>query len=311
MTGIQAQHAFLRSLFQQVRDLEPDFPSSDEIRRLGIRACEVSPADTNDGTLEFEPCYFKPHPDKLLEIYPFHPDVEPDEYPVPISPVRSVQDLMNEWPTIYPPGVAPILENLRWTERSSYELDRIAFDQGQEIEDLIDSHLGVLRERTSADGLNGEFELNELRDQEWWDPDRTEEDPVTMEYFGQPKVWRVVNHDRYTGLPHSVMSCLADIYPTETNQGLTTHELRAIVNTMSLRVNHKPFRRCHIHPILVLSFMGDHKGRIIQASYDGKGLTLQYSQLWSFANPSTAPLELFVRYRLSEPIGGVRTLSIR
>lgn len=64
-------------------------------------------------------------------------------------------------------------------------------------------------------------------------------------------------------------------------------------------------------PSLVLSFMGDQKGRIIQASYNGKGLTLQYSRLWSFANSSTAPLELFIRYRLSEPIGGVRTLSIR
>jgi hypothetical protein len=83
-------------------------------------------------------------------------------------------------------------------------------------------------------------------------------------------------------------------------RGLTSHELRAIVNVMLLRVNHKPFGRCHIHPVcdfahftwlylryvqvLVLSFMGDYQGRIIQASYDGKGLILQYSQLWSFAD---------------------------
>ncbi|KAJ5383828.1 hypothetical protein N7517_001739 [Penicillium concentricum] len=87
------------------------------------------------------------------------------------------------------------------------------------------------------------------------------------------------------------MSCLGHVHPTEANQGLTTHELRAI--------------------LLVLSLMGDQKGRIFQASYDGKGLTLQYSRLWSLANPSTAPLELFVRYRLSEPIGGIRNLSIR
>ncbi|KAJ5960882.1 uncharacterized protein N7479_008032 [Penicillium vulpinum] len=312
MTCKQAQrHAFLRSLFQQVRDFEPDFPSPDEIQRLGIQVSEVSPADTNDGTLQFEPCYFKPHPEKLLEICLIHPDLEPDEQPHTISSVRSVQDLMNEWPTKYPPGVAPILTNLRWSERLDYDLDHTAFDQAYEIDAVIDSHLGASRQGTSINGLPDEFRLEQLRDQEYWEPDRTEDDPITMEDFDKPKTWRVVNHFRYTGLPHSVMSCLAHIEPTETNKGLTTHELRAIVNIMLLRVNHKPFRRCHIHPVLVLSFMGDQKGRIIQALYDGKGLSLQYSRLWSFENPSTAPLELFIRYRLSEPIGGVRTLSIR
>lgn len=56
--------------------------------------------------------------------------------------------------------------------------------------------------------------------------------------------------------------------------------------------------------------MGGHHGRIIQASYDGKGLILQYPQLWSFADIKTTPVELFVRYRLSEPVGAIRTLSL-
>lgn len=56
--------------------------------------------------------------------------------------------------------------------------------------------------------------------------------------------------------------------------------------------------------------MGDYQGRIIQASYDGKGLLLQYSQLWSFEDIKKAPVELFVRYRLSKPVGGVGTLSL-
>ncbi|KAJ5592195.1 hypothetical protein N7537_009099 [Penicillium hordei] len=109
-------------------------------------------------------------------------------------------------------------------------------------------------------------------------PDPRNGDPVTREDFYYPKVWRVVNHYQYTGLPHSAMSCLAHIRSAKTNHGLITHELIAIMNTMLLRVNHRPFRRCHIHPSL--SFMGDQKGKFIQASW-------------------------------SEPIGGIPTLSIR
>ncbi|KAJ5501244.1 hypothetical protein N7453_006061 [Penicillium expansum] len=134
-------------------------------------------------------------------------------------------------------------------------------------------------------------------------PDRREDGPHTYEGFEDPKPWRVVNHFRYASRPlkpHSFMSCLAQIWP-DTSQGLTAHELRAIVNMMLLRVNHKTFRRCHIHP-------GGLHGRSIQASYDGNGLTLQYSQLWSFAEIKKAPVELFAQYRLGKPVGHIRTV---
>ena len=58
--------------------------------------------------------------------------------------------------------------------------------------------------------------------------------------------------------------------------------------------------------------MGNRQARIIQALYDGKAPALQYSPLWNFADTETAPMEVFVRYRLSEPVGGdTHTLSIR
>jgi hypothetical protein len=58
--------------------------------------------------------------------------------------------------------------------------------------------------------------------------------------------------------------------------------------------------------------MGNRQARIIQALYDGKSLALQYSPLWNFADAETASMEVFVRYRLSEPVGGdTHTLSIR
>lgn len=83
-------------------------------------------------------------------------------------------------------------------------------------------------------------------------PHQRENDPPTYEGVEDPKLWQVVNHCRYTSRPlkpHSIISCLAQLWP-DTSQGLTTHELRAIVNIMLLRVNHKPFRRCHIHPVV-------------------------------------------------------------
>ncbi|OQD90061.1 hypothetical protein PENSOL_c062G10752 [Penicillium solitum] len=192
---------------------------------------------------------------------------------------------------------------------SDFPPERDPYIHAEDVENMINSHIRVGRYGphewfTLADLLNDE--------QERWDPHRRENDPLTYKRVEDPKPWQVVNHYRYTSRPlkpHSIMSCLAQLWP-DTSQGLTTHELRAIVNMILLRVNHKPFRRCHIHPILVLSFMGDYQGRIIQASYDGKGLILQYSQLWSFEDIKKAPVELFVRYHLSKPVGGVRTLSL-
>jgi hypothetical protein len=46
-----------------------------------------------------------------------------------------------------------------------------------------------------------------------------------------------------------IMSCVADVAVNDTDQGLTTPELGAIVNMMLARVNHRPFRNCHIHPV--------------------------------------------------------------
>lgn len=60
--------------------------------------------------------------------------------------------------------------------------------------------------------------------------------------------------------------------------------------------------------------MGNRHARIIQALYGGKALVLQYSPLWNFADAETARMDLFVRYRLSEPVGGesdTHTLSSR
>lgn len=52
-------------------------------------------------------------------------------------------------------------------------------------------------------------------------------------------------------------------------------------------------------------------GRIIQASYDGEDLVLQYSPLWKIVGKESPVMELFVRYRLSELVDGICSLPIR
>ncbi|KAF3030001.1 hypothetical protein E8E15_010978 [Penicillium rubens] len=221
---------------------------------------------------------------------------------------ETLKDYIEDALTEHSPENAPIIARMEYEMSLGFPPERDPYIQAKDVEDMIGSHI-----RAGRYGPHEWFTLGDILDneQKCWEPHQRENDPLTYEGVEDPKPWQVVNHNRYTSRPlkpHSIMSCLAQLWP-DASQGLSTHELRAIVNTMLLRVNHNPFRKCHIHPILVLSFMGDYQGRIIQASYDGKGLILQYSQLWSFADIKKAPVELFVRYRLSQTVGGIRTLS--
>ncbi|KAJ5156401.1 hypothetical protein N7492_009204 [Penicillium capsulatum] len=94
-------------------------------------------------------------------------------------------------------------------------------------------------------------------------------------------------------------------------QNLTLHELRAIVHMLVIRTSHRPFRKYPVHPVIIphrmlllLSYMGQKHGRIIQASYgEEEDFILQYSQLWCFEDEATGPVELFVRYNIGQLVG--------
>jgi hypothetical protein len=165
MTESRSQpHAFLKSLFQRLEDLEPDFPSPEDLQGLGIQTFEV-PFDPDEETLKFDPCFFRPHPDKLLEKYPIHPEVEQDyrESYLKITRARTIQEYMEDSPTEYPPHTAPIFENLTWMDRDDYEFDNIEYDQAREIERVISCHLDTQRQ-----GPSDYFTLEQLRNQEYW-----------------------------------------------------------------------------------------------------------------------------------------------
>jgi hypothetical protein len=55
--------------------------------------------------------------------------------------------------------------------------------------------------------------------------------------------------------------------------------------------------------MLLVSYTGSKDGRIVQAHYDGKKLTLQFSALFQMKDESTAPIDLFLRYTVGIPTG--------
>jgi hypothetical protein len=55
--------------------------------------------------------------------------------------------------------------------------------------------------------------------------------------------------------------------------------------------------------MLLVSYTGSKDGRIVQAHYDGKKLNLQFSALFRMEDEKTAPIDLFLRYTVSTPVG--------
>ncbi|KAJ5584204.1 uncharacterized protein N7459_004004 [Penicillium hispanicum] len=135
--------------------------------------------------------------------------------------------------------------------------------------------------------------------------------PILEDTFSGMR-WRVKdfleNTDKTSPSPHAIIALVAHVPANHATQSLTLHEIRAIVNILLIRISHRPFSKLTIHPLLVLFYAGEKHGRILQAIFDGEDLVIQYSQLWSFAN-DTAPVELFVRYGVSQLVDAERIFS--
>lgn len=61
------RHDVLKNL-QRVNGFETFFLSPSDLQGFGIRAYQVG--ITDDGVLQFHPCFFLPHPERVLQIYP-------------------------------------------------------------------------------------------------------------------------------------------------------------------------------------------------------------------------------------------------
>lgn len=57
----------VKHLYQNFGSSQPWFFSADDLQGLGIRTLQVDV--TSDGTLKFDPCFFRPYPERVLQKY--------------------------------------------------------------------------------------------------------------------------------------------------------------------------------------------------------------------------------------------------
>lgn len=62
------RHPVLKLLYRRVKDHESFFLSPSNLQDLGIQASQVD--ITDDGDLQFQPCFFRPYPERVLQLYP-------------------------------------------------------------------------------------------------------------------------------------------------------------------------------------------------------------------------------------------------
>ncbi|KAE8154166.1 hypothetical protein BDV25DRAFT_148037 [Aspergillus avenaceus] len=137
------------------------------------------------------------------------------------------------------------------------------------------------------------MELNE--------PDRPSRTGSTM------KGWEVrdIYEDRSYGCPHAVMILVQNITATSaTDHYFTSCEIKAIIRVLRIRSHMEGYLKHNNLPLLVLSIMGPNHGRMLQASFNGGRIVIQRSQLFDFVAGSRRVMQLFVRYAVSQPVGG-------
>ncbi|GIJ98463.1 hypothetical protein Aspvir_000580 [Aspergillus viridinutans] len=102
--------------------------------------------------------------------------------------------------------------------------------------------------------------------------------------------------------PH-VMLTLAHEYEGN-DSSLLCGEILAILATMLTRLESDFFKDHNIIPVMVLSFMADLKGRVLQAYFADDGLVIYKSRIFSFKEEAgEKSAELFLGYMGSEMIG--------
>ncbi|CAG8058855.1 unnamed protein product [Penicillium salamii] len=294
------RHPVLKLLYRRLKDHESFFLSPSSLQDLGIQASQLD--ITDDGTLKFQPCFFRPYPERVLQLYPLDTFV--------------TEDL----PKLYSqPNFASILAEARLKypdEEYAFKVAKRNYEEcavlrspdewethARETEYYIDLALEAPRK-----GLPELSSLLELGSLERPRREPTKHDPPRYEHRPGGPSWQMKqfldNSHENPPLPHAIMATIAHVPANFEPQSLTLHEMRAIVNMLVIRTSHRPFRDYPVHPLLLFSYMGQKHGRIIQASYDEEeNWILQYSQLWFFEDEATAPVELFVRYNIAQLVG--------
>ncbi|OQE13165.1 hypothetical protein PENFLA_c053G09807 [Penicillium flavigenum] len=300
----QDKRHVLNSLYLKLKDYQSIFLTVEDLKLLGVEASQVG---ISDRQLQFDPCFFRPHSEKVLHKYPIR---TPQDI-AKLGNSATLDDFVDEAKESSTDEKEQL--TIAKSRLKAYYEESACFwcyDNALEVPEYVDSQLTQPRKRNPNDeDYQDWFYLFSLTDLELfdWAKGWKKGDPLPWELFTPNVHWRVHRAYRHwdngnRAKPHCILEIVSDAYASDEDQCLTIHELRAIVNLMLPRVVRGRFRKADIHP----------HGRIIQASYDGKRLTLQFSQLWSFEREETAPAELFCRYLLSEAVGlQTSTLCVR
>ncbi|KAJ6003142.1 hypothetical protein N7451_005689 [Penicillium sp. IBT 35674x] len=275
------RYAIVKHLYQKFGNSMPWFFSSGDLQGLGIQV--LHPDISDDGALQFDPCFFRPYPERVLQKWLL---IIP---PQTIPPLTARPDVTSMIQMEEETGIKN--EAARATYKAAKKLygpDEWE-DHARQTHRYIDAHLECARI-----GLPEGYSLLSLGS------------IYCFRQGGNPErlSWRI--HDTFEDCdeslpnPHAIITLTSDVPANNAKHCLTLHEMQAILGIMVVRTSHRPFCSHPLHPLLVLSYAGEKHGRIIQASLHGQHLVLQCSPLWSFADDKKAPVELFLRYMISQ-----------
>ncbi|GLA69538.1 hypothetical protein AtubIFM55763_009492 [Aspergillus tubingensis] len=116
--------------------------------------------------------------------------------------------------------------------------------------------------------------------------------------------WQILRilEDLEHEIPHAVCDIRQNIQVDKT-KGLTVAEMKAIMRVMAVRIGLDCYRRHSIMPILAISYLNRKQGRILQAHHNGKRVVIQYTKVLELDGHEHHPIELFLRYYCSQPVG--------
>ncbi|KAJ5167190.1 uncharacterized protein N7482_005971 [Penicillium canariense] len=290
----------VKELYERINGCKSWFFSPGDLQGFGIQALQVDVSD--EGSLQFDPCFFRPYPERDLPKYPLDTVRMATVGIEKIRPLNFRPDfdsILRDYENT--PGIEDPLRSARSRYESIMELtgpDEWAV-HATETYMHIQSQLDACRI-----GLSPYSSFAYLSSLGRWRTKPTRGDPPTVVGGNRDISWRIESwqEDGHESLPnpHAIAALTSDVPANREDGNLTRHEITAILAIMVIRTRHRPFVSHPIHPLLLISYTGQKHGRIIQASLHGDQLLLQYSQLWSFADDETAPVDLFMRYSISQ-----------
>ncbi|KAL3455959.1 hypothetical protein BJX64DRAFT_294568 [Aspergillus heterothallicus] len=135
---------------------------------------------------------------------------------------------------------------------------------------------------------------------------------VSIEGSNSPIVGMGMLQMKDCAAPYSILPvCIGFDPKPEEQPTLTVSELRVAVRSIRFNLGSPRHSDQWLFPVLIISYFGNDRARIIQAHVRVHGedsyykeeaqLLVQYSQLFDFSQPNP-PVQLFARYTLAKPI---------